>query len=323
MSRRFLEPHPGRSGWIVAGTGLEGRLVWSDERISGAPYDVVVDGLTISWQELGEALEPYEGWVIRLEVVDDGIEVGPDAAVVPLSTGLVDASVTESGSPRIEALLDQFLADQRARLAERTYAHYETVVDLLRACLNGYGHQHLNEPAAAQFEAAFGHDEDAFIHLFGADELVAGIPEFLDYFMVRKVIAGADLLRSAGTVTKKLAKWLGERGYLDAAIVDNTVERGAEAARDLPRADRLSDLLYEAAEKSTLDLDTVSDDEVLDDYLVIERVEPEAVWFEGGIGPVRVPKPASDLARPGWTVNVVLVRVRDSWRLVEVGRVYP
>ena len=80
------------------------------------------------------------------------------------------------------------------------------MVDLLRSCLNNYGYQHLVQAAQDRFHAAYANDEEAFVHLFGAPELVAGIPEFLDYFMVRKVIAGAELLRSAGTVTKKLAK---------------------------------------------------------------------------------------------------------------------
>jgi hypothetical protein len=42
----------------------------------------------------------------------------------------------------------------------------------------------------------------------------------LGYFMVRKVIAGPSLLRTAGTVTKKLAAWLAAQGYADAETVE-------------------------------------------------------------------------------------------------------
>jgi hypothetical protein len=47
------------------------------------------------------------------------------------------------------------------------------------------------------------------------------------------------------------------------------------------------------------------------------------LWFEGGIGPVRVSKKASDLAEVGWGVNIVLAQLRGEWRIVELGFVYP
>ncbi len=41
------------------------------------------------------------------------------------------------------------------------------------------------------------------------------------------------------------------------------------------------------------------------------------------IGPVRVSKKATDLAEVGWSVNIVLARLRGEWRIVELGFVYP
>ena len=46
-------------------------------------------------------------------------------------------------------------------------------------------------------------------------------------------------------------------------------------------------------------LRSISDDDWIEDQLVIERVEPGKLWFEGAIGPVKVTKQATDLARPG------------------------
>lgn len=118
--------------------------------------------------------------------------------------------------------------------------------DLLRHCLNGYGHQSLDGRERKRWEAAFTEDEDAFVKLFGPDKIADNLGEFLGYFMIRKVMAGEEFLRAAGTVTKKLAKWLGEHGYLDAGTVDVAAERAADASRDLPQAERLSRLLYAA-----------------------------------------------------------------------------
>jgi hypothetical protein len=61
----------------------------------------------------------------------------------------------------------------------------------------------------------------------------------------------------------------------------------------------------------------------LRDFLVIERVAPGRIWFEEVVGPVKVPEVASRLARPGWTVNIVLGRVGGRWHILEVGNVYP
>jgi len=53
--------------------------------------------------------------------------------------------------------------------------------------------------------------------------------------MIRKVMAGEELLRAAGTVTKKLARWLGDRQLVDTAAAAVAAERAGDAARDLPK----------------------------------------------------------------------------------------
>ncbi len=198
------------------------------------------------------------------------------------------------------------------------------MVDLLRHCLNGYGHQYLDDVERSRFEHAFdGGDEDAFVHLFGPEKIADVLGEFLDYFMVRKVMAGEELLRAAGTVTKKLAKWMAANGYLDAASAGEAVERGASAARDLPRAERLSRLLYAQAQRAAKDDRHDAGDDIVEDYFTIERVEPGALWLTGGIGPVEVASEASSLARPGWSVYLVLARSARGWQVLEAGNVYP
>ena len=141
--------------------------------------------------------------------------------------------------------------------------------------------------------------------------------------MIRKVMASEELLRAAGTVTTKLARWLGVRGYLDESAVEDAVERGAAASRDLPNAAKLSGLLNEQARNSRIDIQALDDDDYLEDYMTIDRVEPGALWFERAIGPVKVPKAASDIAHPGWSINIVLGRANETWHVVEVGNVYP
>ena len=68
-----------------------GRLVWSEDSERGVPYDVVIDGRKLSWEEFGEALASYEGWNFSLVIEDrtaeaeiDGGAGGADATDIPI-----------------------------------------------------------------------------------------------------------------------------------------------------------------------------------------------------------------------------------------------
>lgn len=226
----------------------------------------------------------------------------------------------------IEDALAGFLDSQHNRLAPRTFRRYEDVVELLGHCLNGYGHASLSELERKRFEEAYAAgDEEAFCHLFGPEKIVDNLGEFLGYFMIRKVAAGQELLRASGTVAKQLAKWLHQKGWIDDDALEIALEQGTDAARDLPKADKLAELLYNLTRRAPhiADTDAVADEDWVEDFLLIERVESGALWFEGNIGPLKVPRQVSDLARVGWSVNVVLVRAQGVWHLLEVGNVYP
>jgi hypothetical protein len=230
-----------------------------------------------------------------------------------------------AGAVSIDEALCAFLADQRRRLSERTMRNYGYVVELLRDSLNGYGPNGLDKTDSRRWKKAYdAGDEDAFCHLFGPERIVEHFGEFLGYFMVRKVWASQELLRSAGTVTKKLAGWLHEHGYVSAEEREDAVEQGSRAARDLPRAERLASLLYEQSRSTPpFDADTIGRKDLVENYLIIQRVEPGKLYFSGGIGPLEVSKRASELAQVGWGVNATLVRLKETWWAVEVGNVYP
>jgi hypothetical protein len=225
----------------------------------------------------------------------------------------------------IDEALEAFLEEQRERLSPKAMRNYDEVVFLLRSSLNSYAYDSLDEVEQKRWRKAFDDgDEEAFTKLYGPDKIVGHLGEFLGFFMVRKVMAGEELLRASGTVAKKLASWLHEHGYITDEQWKEAAERGTDAAHDLPKADRLGHLLHLELEKTPrFDPDDVPEEHWVEDFLAIERVEPEALWFEGGIGPVRVSREASDLAQVGWGVNIVLAQLRGKWRIVELGFVYP
>ena len=236
--------------------------------------------------------------------------------------------------PNIRRVLDEFLEEQRTRLAPRTLARYETVLDLLRSHLNGYAYESLSAPEAALFDHHYnaeGEEHREFCELFGPEKIVENLGGFLGFFMVRKVLAGEDLLRAAGTVTKKLSKWLAAKSYASQEGAGDAAERSAAAARDLPRAERIARILRDASDRLGLHAAALDDKDYLEfDHFTIAKVEPGRLWMEawqGGtmreLGPIPAPEPATRWLRPGWTISCSLGRVRKSWRLLEVANVYP
>ena len=349
MGRAYLEPDEldaavGGSVRAVAGDEVAGRTDRSGNGSVREPA-VVTGDRRFDWHEFGRMVASFEGWGFRMQFGDDADQLGrgtpgPDllaggagedddggsgGEVVPLFGGGRPAGAGTGPGVSIDEALARFLAAQRERLASSTYARYENIVDLLRICLNSYGYQSLTGAEAQAWREAFDSgDEEAFTRLCGPEQIVENYGEFLGYFMVRKVVGSKQQLRDAGTVTKRLARWLAEQGYVDAGAAEDARDRAADAGRELPRADELGEHLFRLAQQTRLpvDVDEIADEDWVEDNLPITRVEDGRLWFDG-IGPVEVPSAASDLAEVDWAVTVVLVRLDRQWRLAEVGMVYP
>ena len=137
-----------------------------------------------------------------------------------------DSAMPSPGAvePAIETVLAECLAIQRARLAPRTFRDYAAVVEFLQDSLNSYAYKDLDKMERRRWETAFEDgDHAAFCQLFGPEKIVEHLGAFLGYFMIRKVVAGEELLRSAGTVTRKLVEWLQAQQYVDAASAEDAI----------------------------------------------------------------------------------------------------
>jgi len=138
----------------------------------------------------------------------------------------------------ISEVLAEYLRMERGRLAPKTHARYTEVIVLFTQSLNGYAANSLSQFDRARFDKLFnaeGEQHREFCDMFGPEHILENVGEFLNYFMVSKVMAGADTLRASGTVMKKLAKWLAARrsaakvDYPATAIgtaIDNTHNNG-------------------------------------------------------------------------------------------------
>ena len=337
VGRAYVEPSDGDPGWHLTDLEVAGRVTWSGDSSVLEPA-VVIDGRLFDWSTLGRMVATFEGRAFSMRFSDGSGEgagearVGSDetmddlAEVIPLHpVGELDDDGPQRRGPSIDAVLAEFLADQQERLASSTFRRYEGIVDLLRSCLNNFGYQSLTGAEAERWRAAFdAGDEDAFTRLCGPQQIVENYGEFLGYFMIRKVAASQQELKTAAAVTKKLARWLAQHDYIDEGAADDAYGRAADAGRDLPRADKLNEHLYGLSQRTgppAVPTD-IPDEDWVEDYLPITRVEDGRLWF-GEVGPLAVPKEASDLAEVGWDVTIVLARIGGRWQVVEVGMVYP
>lgn len=138
----------------------------------------------------------------------------------------------------ISEILAEYLRMERGRLAPKTHARYTEVIVLFTQSLNGYAANSLSQFDRARFDKLFnaeGEQHREFCDMFGPEHILENVGEFLNYFMVGKVMAGADTLRASGTVMKKLAKWLAERDYVGTDDAALTIAQGADAAQSTGR----------------------------------------------------------------------------------------
>lgn len=218
----------------------------------------------------------------------------------------------------ISQVFDEFLADQKARLSSTTFAKYDTIIDFFRSYLESYWPGHDQDEYNRVTE-----DGGTFCGTFGPEEILGGYSEFLGYFMPHKVMCGKDTMQAAGTVTKKLAKWLDEKGY--AKDTTDAQERASDAAKELPAAQDVLALLDEFVGMNAPD----DYEDELEDHFWIKKIEPGKLWLEplttddGVIGPVPVPKKVTQICGEMWDIGGVIVKTKRGWRFLEVWKVSP
>jgi len=218
----------------------------------------------------------------------------------------------------ISQVFEEFLSDQEARISPKTLSKYESIISLFESYLESYWPGHDQEEYNRITKQG-----ETFCGTFGPEEIPGGYGEFLGYFMPHKVMCGKDTMKAAGTVTKKLAKWLAEEGYVE--DTSDAEERAKEAARDLPAAQDVLDLLEQY-------VDINAPDEYKDEiegHFSIKKIEPGKLWLEPFmmygkvICPVPVPSEVTDICQKMWDIGGVVVKTNRGWRFLEVWNVSP
>ena len=114
----------------------------------------------------------------------------------------------------IKEVFDQFLSEQKSKLAPKTYRDYASVIDLFEHQLDDYAWNNIDNGDKAYDKAK--KQGKSFIDLYGHDHIGDNIEEFLDYFVPRKVMAGDDFtLKTCPRVMRQLLKWMRDKKLVD------------------------------------------------------------------------------------------------------------
>ena len=238
---------------------------------------------------------------------------------------------SKAAEPSVQQTLEAFLDDQASRLPRHSFSKYEDVIELFRNYLNGYAFENLSRAESALFarhHGAKGPNHREYCQFFGPEKIPENLGPFLNRFMIRKVMADDEFKRAAGTATKKLLEWLAHNEFISAEAALAGMEKSAEAARNVPRAERAGMILNEAAEQGHIHIVQLDEQNPREfERFTITRVEPGTVWLEGSghtnFGAIRVPGKAARLLQEGWEITCSLRRIEGTWRIIEVGNVYP
>lgn len=226
----------------------------------------------------------------------------------------------------INEVFEEFLEEQKQRLKPRTMNGYYDTIHLFRESLNGYGHTSLDKNESSYFYKIYNaNDKDncEFCDIFGPEKIAENVEEFFSYFMVRKVMCGKDMLKTTGTVIKKLSKWLAEKGYVERNKSKQITNSAEESGKDLVAANQLRTILFNECNC----IDSGNEDDKIEGHFIIEDVLPKKLIFfscEGGDEfTMSVPKSVSDICKIGWAISGVIGFKKNKAFFQDVWNVYP
>jgi hypothetical protein len=81
IANPHLEPNPHGTGDLLRNDQVAGRFVWQKALTDTDPFDVVIDGRTLTWHQFGQTMRSHEGWRFRLTIEDPCDDLRPDANI--------------------------------------------------------------------------------------------------------------------------------------------------------------------------------------------------------------------------------------------------
>ena len=219
---------------------------------------------------------------------------------------------------KIEQSMKLFLKELSNNLSAKTFQRYEYVLHLFYNYLENYGELSYEENKAGNI-----------ILTADTKEMNEGhISDFLEWFLIKKVIGPVWMNTSAPGIIQKYIKWLHKNGLLAEGIIDDVIKITKKAAKDLPRVEKAASLLYELCieNRGKFSLDNFKYEDYMEGYGEIIGIEEDNLYLnydDEKIGPIHITKEIAGYLKEGDIVNLVVRRKGNLWYPLEVGNVYP
>src|SRR3989337_1639797 len=142
---------------------------------------------------------------------------------------------------RIDKSMQLFLKDISDKRSPKTVQKYQDVLSLF--------HDYLASYAELSYEE---HKDKGIVLTAETQELEDGqVSDFLEWFLIRKVMGPHWLMTSAPGIMKAYIKWLDSKGLLAEGSMDDIVEISRKTTKDLPRVEKAASLLYTLCNKNS------------------------------------------------------------------------
>ncbi len=214
--------------------------------------------------------------------------------------------------------IKNFLEETAEKVSNKTFQKYKSVLELFRDYLISYGEITCEENKDGEFILTANTKELEFGHANG----------FLGWFLIRKVMGPQWIMKAAPNIIKKYFKWLDSKGLLAEGVIEEVVDTGKQAAKDLPRVDKAADLLFKLCDENSdkfIDIEFNGED-YMEEYGEVTGILEDKLYldYEGEkIGPIQISKEIAKHLKKGDTVNLAVGKYRKKWYPLEVGNVYP
>jgi len=219
---------------------------------------------------------------------------------------------------KITKSIKLFLDEISEKHSENTLQKYDAILDLFVDYLIGYGDVPYKEDRSGELTLTAETQDFELGHASG----------FLEWFLLRKVLGPQWIIKTAPNVIKKYFQWLEKRGLLAGGVIEEAVDTARRAAKNLPRVEKASSLLFALCDKNRdkyMHVD-FGDGDYMEGYGEVTGIIEDKLFLDYGgekIGPIQITREIARHLRKDDTVNLVVGRKGKKWYPLEAGNVYP